>query len=82
MKEVYNLQMKSIIVCILNMMQTREYLKFYNESEIKRDNFKTINDYLIKKYSILNTMKVIRNFLQVKDIKFRLEDFQMTFLLI
>ena len=27
---------------------SREYAIFYNESEIKRDNFKTINDYLIK----------------------------------
>ena len=33
---------------------SREYAKFYNESEIKRDNFKTINDYLIAKANAFN----------------------------
>ena len=61
----------------------REYAKFYNESEIKRDNFKTINDYLIKinafnlKYNESNQEPP-----KGKDIKFRLEDFQMIFHLI
>ena len=33
---------------------SREYAMFYNESEIKRDNFKTINDYLIAKANAFN----------------------------
>ena len=33
---------------------SREYAKFYNESEIKRGNFKTINDYLIAKANAFN----------------------------
>jgi len=33
---------------------SREYAKFYNESEIKRDNFKTINEYLIAKANAFN----------------------------
>ena len=33
---------------------SREYSKFYNESEIKRDNFKTINEYLIAKANAFN----------------------------
>jgi cell division protein FtsN len=33
---------------------SREYAKFYNESEIRRDNFKTINEYLIAKANAFN----------------------------
>lgn len=33
---------------------SREYARFYNESEIKRDNFKTVNEYLIAKANAFN----------------------------
>ena len=33
---------------------SREYAKFYNDSEIKRDNYKTVNEYLIAKANAFN----------------------------
>jgi hypothetical protein len=33
---------------------SREYAKFYNDSEIKRDNYRTVNDYLIAKANAFN----------------------------
>ena len=33
---------------------SREYAKFYNDSEIKKDNYKTINEYLIAKANAFN----------------------------
>ena len=33
---------------------SRDYAKFYNDSEIKRDNYKTVNEYLIAKANAFN----------------------------
>ena len=63
---------------------SREYAKFYNNSEIKRDNYKTINEYLIAKANAFNQKYNQSNVKppKGKDIKYKLADLLTIYLLI
>ena len=50
---------------------SREYSEFYNENEIKRDDFKTVNAYLIAKANAFNRLNNLNNMNEVEGVFYK-----------
>lgn len=57
---------------------SRKYAEFYNENEIKREDFKTIDEYLIAKANAFNKMYVesLNDNLEVKELVYKVKIWQ------